>query len=362
MHTWKKSMSARVFAAALMAAPAFAATNFVQHNLVADTDGVADHTDPNLVGSWGISESPASRIWVSNAASGMATEYNTAGVGVTAAIIPPSANSKLKSGLPTGQVWSGYGAGFFEVAAGKPANFIFATLDGTISGNNGGTATIMVDNGANGAVYTGLGIGVSKLGPTLYAANFGNGTIDTFDTNFKPAPLAGGFIDPNLPAGYAPTNIQRFGQRMYVTYGPSDGHGGFIGGPGTGSIDAFDLNGNLVQRLVLPGNGNLNIPWGLALAGPNFGIFSYALIVGNFGDGTIAAFDPLTGDCLGDMQDGNGNNLSIDGLWGLQFGSQGSNGNANGGDATTLYFAAAPSGGAHGLFGALRPAADSINP
>ena len=357
----RNSILARVFAAALIGAPAFAASNFVQHNLVADTESVADNTDPNLVGSWGISASPASRIWVSNTSAGLATEYNTAGVGVTAAVIPPSASSKLKSGLPTGQVWSGYGAGFFEVAAGKPANFMFATLDGTISGNNGGTATIMVDNGSKGAVYTGLGLGVSKAGPTLYAANFGNGTIDTFDKNFKPVTLAGSFFDPDLPAGYAPTNIQRFGQRLYVTYALPDGKGGFIIGPGAGWIDAFDLNGNLVQRLV-PNNGNLNVPWGLALAGPNFGVFSYALIVGNFGDGTIVAFDPVTGDFIGAMQDGKGNNLSIDGLWGIQFGTQGSTGNANGGDATTLYFAAAPSGGAHGLFGALRPAADSVNP
>jgi uncharacterized protein (TIGR03118 family) len=357
----RNSMRARVLAAALIGAPAFAASNFVQHNLVADIDGVADNTDPNLVGSWGISASPASRIWVSNTSNGLATEYNTAGVGVTAAAIPPSASSKLKSGLPTGQVWSGYGAGFFEVAAGKPANFIFATLDGTISGNNGGTVTIMVDNGSKGAVYTGLGIGASKAGPTLYAANFGNGTIDTFDKNFKPVMVAGSFFDPDLPAGYAPTNVQRFGQRLYVTYGLADGKGGFIGSAGAGWINAFDLNGNLVQRLV-PSNGNLNIPWGLALAGPNFGVFSYALMVGNFGDGTIVAFDPVSGDFMGAMQDGKGNNLSIDGLWGIQFGTQGSTGNANGGDATTLYFAAAPSGGAHGLFGALRPAADSVNP
>jgi uncharacterized protein (TIGR03118 family) len=360
MNNWN-SMRARVLAAALIGAPAFAASNFVQHNLVADMAGVADNTDPNLVGSWGISASPASRIWVSNTSNGLATEYNTAGVGVTAAVIPPSASSKVKFGLPTGQVWSGYGAGFFEVAPAKPANFIFATLDGTISGNNGGTATVMVDNGPKGAVYTGLGIGVSKAGPTLYAANFGNGTIDTFDKNFKPVTLAGGFFDPDLQPGYAPANIQRFGQRLYVTYGLPDGNGGFLSSPGAGLINAFDLNGNLVQRLV-PSNGNLNMPWGLALAGPNFGVFSYALIVGNFGDGTIVAFDPLTGDFMGAMQDGKGNNLSIDGLWGIQFGTQGSTGNANGGDATTLYFAAAPSGGAHGLFGALRPAADSVNP
>jgi uncharacterized protein (TIGR03118 family) len=360
MNNWN-SILARVFAVALIGAPAFAASNFVQHNLVADTEGVADNTDPNLVGSWGISSSPASRIWVSNTSNGLATEYNTAGVGVTAAAIPPSASSKLKSGLPTGQVWSGYGAGFFEVAAAKPANFIFATLDGTISGNNGGTVTIMVDNGSKGAVYTGLGIGVSKAGPTLYAANFGNGTIDTFDKNFKPVTLAGGFFDPDLLPGYAPTNIQRFGQRLYVTYGLPDGKGGFISSPGAGWINTFDLNGNLAQRLV-PSNANLNVPWGLALSGPNFGVFSYALVVGNFGDGTIVAFDPVTGDFMGAMQDGKGNNLSIDGLWGLQFGTQGSTGNANGGDATTLYFAAAPAGGAHGLFGSLRPAADSVNP
>jgi hypothetical protein len=157
-----------------------------------------------------------------------------------------------------------------------------------------------------------------------------------------------------------------FDQAVKITNQPAipflpDGKGGFISWPGAGRINAFDLNGNLVQRLV-PSNGKLNVPWGLALAGPNFGVFSYALIVGNFGDGSIVAFDPVTGDFMGAMQDGKGNNLSIDGLWGLQFGTQGSTGNANGGDATTLYFAAAPSGGAHGLFGALRPAADSVNP
>ena len=358
----KRKRMARTWACAatLLAIPAFAATNFVQHNLVADTDGVADNTDTNLVGSWGISASPTSRIWVSNAASGTATEYNTLGVGVTAATIPPSKNSKLPAGLPSGTVWSGYSAGNFEVTPGKPANFMFGSLDGTITANNGG-AVIVVDNGANGAVYTGLGLGVSKAGPTLYVANFGAGTIEAFDNNFKPVTLAGGFVDRDLPQGFAPTNIQRFGTRLYVTYGMPDGNGGFVLGRGAGLINVFDVNGNLLQRLV-PSNASLNMPWGLAVAGPNFGVFSYALIVGNLGDGTISAFDPVTGDYLGTMQDGKGNNVSIDGLWGLYFGSQGSNGNTNGGDATTLYFAAAPGGGAHGLFGTLRPAADSINP
>jgi uncharacterized protein (TIGR03118 family) len=121
-------------------------------------------------------------------------------------------------------------------------------------------------------------------------------------------------------------------------------------------VDVFDVDGNLLQNLI-PVNSNLNIPWGVAVAGPNFGVFSYSLLVGNFGDGTISAFDSDTGAYLGTMQDGKGNSIQIDGLWGLQFGNGGS-----GGDATTLYFAAAPSGGAHGLFGGLRPAADSNIP
>ncbi len=169
------------------------------------------------------------------------------------------------------------------------------------------------------------------------------------------------FSDPDLPGGYSPSNIQRFGERLYVTYGLSDGKGGFLNGQGTGLVNAFDVNGNMVQRVV-PSNDHMNVPWGLAIAGQNFGVFSYSLLVGNFGDGTISAFDPVSGDYIGTMQDGKGNNLSIDGLWGLQFGSQGSTGNANGGDATFLYFAAAPSGGTHGLFGTVRPMADSVNP
>jgi uncharacterized protein (TIGR03118 family) len=371
MNLWNTNpghrlVRAAIFGASLTAASLFAATNFTQHNTVADTSGVADNTDPNLVGTWGISASPTSPFWVSNTSNGTSTLYNTAGVpNALVAQVPPSAAGKSKTGTPTGQVWSGYGAGNFEIAAGRAATFIFATLDGTISGYNGtGTPNVglMFDDGARGSSYTGLGIGVSAIGPTLYAANFGLRRIDTFDKNYKPVSLpGGGFQDVDLPGGYAPFNIQRFGQRLYVTYALSDGKGGWISGPGTGLVNVFDVNGNLLQRVV-PNNSNLNVPWGLAVAGQNFGAFSYALLVGNFGDGTIVAFDPITGNYLGTMQDGKGNNLSIDGLWGLQFGSQGSTGNANGGDATALYFAAAPSNGQHGLFGFLRPAADSLVP
>jgi len=353
-------------ALALLAAPAFAATNFVQTNLVADVASLAAAvTDPNLVGTWGMSQSATSPFWVSNTSTGTSTLYAVTEAAPTVpvvnalvAIIPPSAKNKGKTGLPTGQVNNGYGAGNFEVAAGHPASFLFATYDGTISGWYGGvannTAIAFVDHSSNGAAYTGLAIGVSSIGPTLYATNFSNGTIDTFDHTLKQVTLPGGFVDSDLPNSYFPFNIQRFGRRLYVSFALSDSTGSVsFGGPGTGLIDVFDLDGNLLQRLV-PNNQHLNLPWGLAVTGANFGSFSYALIVGNFGDGTISAFDLNTGNYLGTMQDGHGNNISIDGLWGLQWGNGG-----NGGDPGTLYFAAAPGGGAHGLFGSLKPAADS---
>jgi uncharacterized protein (TIGR03118 family) len=281
-------------------------------------------------------------------------------VSSTVVTVPPSANNKSrKTGIPTGQVDNGYGLGNFDVTpagsglANIGSTFIFATLDGTIAARNGSTSMIEVDNGAKRAVYTGLAIGVSSAGPTLYAANFSQGTIDTFDKNWKPLTLPGGFVDPDLPGGCYPSNIQRYGRRMYVAYNNSDGTGSYgYGGPLTGLIDVFDQDGYLLQRLV-PNNSHLNLPWGLVVTGANFDSFSYALVVGNFGDGTISAFDLNSGDYLGTTQGGKGNNISINGLWGLQWGNGGS-----GGDASTLYFAASPGAGPsgysqHGLFGSL---------
>jgi uncharacterized protein (TIGR03118 family) len=358
--------------AALLSAPAFAATNFVQTNLIADQAGSAAVVDPNLVGTWGISVSSGSPFWVSNAANGTSTVYTasdanpatlaTPTVSTTVVTVPPSANNKAaKTGIPTGQVNNGYGVGNFEITPGTASSFIFASLDGTISARGGATAVIFVDNSAKGAVYAGLAIGVSSAGPTLYAANFSQGTIDTFDRTWKPITLPGGFQDPNLPGGYYPANIQRYGRRLYVAYNLSDGTGSFgLKGPYTGLINVFDLNGNLVQRLVTY-NEHLNLPWGLAVTGANFGSFSYALVVGNFGDGTISAFDLDSGNYLGTMQDGKGNNIAISGLWGLQWGNGGS-----GGSGSALYFAASPGAGPsgyslHGLFGSLKPGPDGAS-
>jgi uncharacterized protein (TIGR03118 family) len=359
-------------AAALLSAPAFAATNFVQTNLIADMAGAAAVVDPNLLGTWGISVSAGSPFWVSNTANGTSTVYTASDatpatltaptVNAVVVAIPASANNKTgKTGYPTGQVNNGYGVGNFEVTPGTASSFIFASLDGTISARGGATAVIFVDNGAKGAVYTGLAIGVSSVGPTLYAANFSQGTIDTFDHNWKPITLPGGFQDVDLPPSFYPSNIQRYGRRLYVTYNLSDGAGSFgYGGPGTGLVDVFDVNGNLLQRLV-PINQHMNLPWGVAVTGANFGSFSYALVVGNFGDGTISAFDLSSGDYLGTMQDGKGANISINGLWGLQWGNGGS-----GGSASTLYFAASPGAGPsgfsqHGLFGSLKPGPDGAS-
>jgi len=224
---------------------------------------------------------------------------------------------------------------------------------------------IFVDNGAKGAVYTGLAIGnrstTATPDPILYAANFSQGTIDTFDKNWKPVTMPGGFVDPDLPPSFFPSNIQRYGRRLYVAYNLSDGSGSYAySGPSTGLIDAFDLNGNLLQRVV-PINQYMNLPWGMAVTGANFGSFSYALVVGNFGDGTISAFDINSGNYLGTMQDGKGNNISISGLWGLQWGNGGS-----GGSASALYFAASPGADAHGfsqhgLFGSLKPGPDAAS-
>jgi uncharacterized protein (TIGR03118 family) len=366
-----------ILAAALLSAQAFAATNFVRTDLIADSaDAGAAVVDPNLVGTWGISVSAGSPFWVSNAGNGTSSVYTVSDgtpatltaptVSATLVTVPPSVNNKAtKVGFPTGQVNNGYGVGNFETAPGAASSFIFASLDGTITARGGATAVIFIDNGAKGAVYTGLAIGnrstTSTPDPILYAANFSQGTIDAWDHLWKPVTLSGGFLDPDLPGNYYPSNIQRYGRRLYVTYNFSDGTGSFgYGGPSTGLIDVFDLNGNLIQRLV-PNNDHLNLPWGVAVTGANFGSFSYALVVGNFGDGTISAFDLNTGNYLGTMQDGKGNNISISGLWGLQWGNGGS-----GGSASALYFAASPGAdfhgfSQHGLFGSLKPGPDAAS-
>jgi len=342
-------------AAAIMGVACAQNMHYVQTNLVSDTAGNATNTDPNLKGLWGVSQSPTSPFWVSDTASGLSTIYTAAGVpSATVVTVPPGSKTTSKTGSPTGQVNNGTGG--FKLANGNPASFIFATFDGTISAWNGGTtATVMVDNSGTGASYTGLTIGISERGPTLYAANLGQGRIDTFDTNFKSIQLSGGFLDVGLEPFYSPFNVQRFGHKIVVTYANPTPRTRYTTGPGSGAVNIFDLNGLIMQRVT--SEGALNAPWGVAFAPVQFGAFSSSLLVGNFADGQINAYEPFTGTWIGTMQDAKGNPLSIPGLWALQFGA----GSTNGGDAISLYFAA-DIDGTHGLFGSLRPAADSIQP
>ncbi len=333
--------------AAIPASVRAAATGYVQVNLVSDIPLVAAHTDSNLVNPWGMASSSASPIWVSDNGTGLATLYNGAGIAASLVVtIPPPAGGNPPS-APTGVV-------FNSTSDFAAARFLFATEDGTISGWSAGTTAILeVDNSASGAVYKGLALGNNGTGNHLYATNFHAGTIDVFDASFAQVTLSGNFTDPNLPAGFAPFGIQNIGGILFVTYAKQDAAGhDDVPGPGNGYVDEFDMNGALLKRLISA--SVLNSPWGLAKAPTGFGDLSGDLLVGNFGDGKVNAFDPSTGAFLDTLNDSLGNPIVVQGLWGLLFGNGG-----NGGAQTELFFSAGiPGSGSvedHGLFGKFAP-------
>lgn len=329
---------------------------YVQHNLVSDIPGFADITDPNLVDPWGMSFSASSPFWVSNHGKGNTTLYNdgaSSGIAITPLVVTiPSGASGPAQSVPTGQVQNNTAG--FPLANGKVASFIFATEDGTVSAWNAGTAaTVMVDYSGVGTVYKGMAIATAPAGPLLYVANFSYGTIDVFDTNFKQTSVPGGFADANLPPGLVPFNIWNLNGSLYVMYAKQDPTKKVdVPGAGNGVVNIFDLNGNLLQRLTA--GGPLNSPWGVAVAPANWGAFGGAVLVGNFGNGWINAFDPKTGNLLGALEDATGTPLAIQGLWALDFGN-----GASAGDKNYLYFTAGIlNGGAqHGLLGSLAPPA-----
>jgi uncharacterized protein (TIGR03118 family) len=326
---------------------------YLQHNLVSDLPAHAEVKDPNLVNPWGIAVGPASPFWIADNKTGVSTLYDSAGrpfpsaTPLTVTIPPPAGGTAPSS--PTGIVFNGT-ASF--MLSGAPALFIFSTEDGTIAAWNlldPPHAPIKFDNSASGAVYKGIAIATNNGANFVYATNFHAGTIDVFDTNFAPA---GSFTDPTVPAGYAPFGIRNIGGNLYVTFAlqDSDKHDD-VGGAGHGFVDVFKPDGTF-HRLI--SNGDLNSPWGLAVAPNNFGAFSGNLLVGNFGDGLIHAFDTATGTPTGTLLGPSGRALQIPGLWGLTFGN-----GSLGGDLGTLYFTAGIPGPGqiedHGLFGAIRP-------
>jgi uncharacterized protein (TIGR03118 family) len=318
------------------------ASPFAQTNLVSNVPGLAAHFDANLRNPWGVSHSATSPFWVSNQVSNNSTLYNAASVPQALIVsVPPSTPPPTG---PTGQVNNSFGTGNF-VENGAPAAFIFATLAGSIdawNASNGTTAAIVATT--PGAVYTGLAIGSNASGNFLYAANFAGGRIDVFNSSFAPATVSGGFTNPTLPAGYVPYNVQNVGGKLYVEYAKVDPitHEA-AEGAGLGVVDVFDTNGNFVQRIH---NGEqLNAPWGIAIAPAGFGEFGGDVLVGNFGDGTINAFDPITGNYVGTLRDGSGNPIVNDGLWSLDFRAAGS-----GFDPNALFLTAGIHDEADGLF------------
>ncbi len=340
----------------LMAAPHLlrASNAYVVRNLVSDLPDLADFTDANLKGAWGISESATSPFWISDAASGVSTLYTSSGSVIPLVVTIPPAKSP-GTGTPTGTVYNATTG--FAIAAGDAAAFIFDTLDGTISGWNATVnktqAQVMVDNSASGAVYTGLAIGASGANTYLYAANFNAGTIDVFDSTFKAVTLPGAFVDANLPAGYAPFNVQSLGGNIYVTYALQNSGKNFaVTGAGNGYVDVYSTAGALMDRLI--SGGHLNAPWGVAIAPAGFGDYANDLLVGNFGDGTINVFNATTGAYIATLNDTIGAQIVIPNLWALQVGNGGS-----GGDKNAIYFTAGipgPDNGSHGLFGRLQAA------
>jgi uncharacterized protein (TIGR03118 family) len=317
-----------------------AKAQYVQTNLVSNIPGLAANADPQLRNPWGISFGPTTPFWISDANAGVSTLYNGLGVKQALVVTIPGPGGSVP-GVPTGQVFNSTGA--FAMTGGT-ARFMFASATGNIAAWNPGlgSAAANVVLGPQGSSYTGLAIGGSGESARLYAANFGLGRVDVFDGSF--AAVGGGFVDPTLPAGYSPFNVQNVGGNIVVTYAIFDpATGEDLDGAGHGIVDVYDANGTLLRRVATM--GALNSPWGVALAPTAFGPFGGALLVGNLGDGTINAFDFFTGMMLGTISDINGNPLVNDGLWGITFG----NGQATA-DPNSLYIAAGINDEQDGLF------------
>lgn len=330
----------------LHATPGLAASYAVT-NLVSDGSVSAPVTDANLVNPWGIATSPTGPFWVSNNGSGTSTLYNTTGAKIPLVVgIPAPAN-------PTGIVFNGTSGDFTVSAGGKigTSAFVFANEGGTLAGWSPSvslTQAVRAFDGTSlgiGAVYKGLAIGNSGGSNFLYATDFANGLVEQFNSSFK---LVRSFTDPTVAAGYAPFGAQVIGSKLFVTYALQNAakHDD-VGGAGNGYVDIFNLDGTLSQRLVSQG-GQINSPWGLALAPSTFGQYANDLLVGNFGDGTISAFDPTNGNFAGKLTGADGNPLVIEDLWGLIDGNGGA-----GGTTDKVYFTAGLADEAHGLFGSI---------
>jgi uncharacterized protein (TIGR03118 family) len=345
-------------------ATAQTAGTYAVTNLISDGSVPATITDANFINPWGITNAT---FWINAQATGFdyvvsPTNFPPFTPPATPAIafkisIPAASGGTTATGSPTGAASTGAATGFV-LPNGTKATFLFASLDGVITGWNnklgtaGAVAQVAINNNAAGAVYTDLALATNTNGTYILAANFGkSAAIEVYDSTFAPAKLAGSFTDPTLPANYVSYSVHVIGTQVFVTYALRATTGGPTIAPGDGMVNVFDTNGNFVAHAVAPG-GNLNAPWGLAMAPTTFGIYGGDLLVGNFGDGIINAYDPKTFAYLGQLADGSGKTLVYASLWELFFGlTQPSS--TNGGNLNTLYFAAGLTGEKHGLLASI---------
>ena len=326
-----------------------------QTNLVSDLPGLAQLTDPDLVNPWGLAAGPTTPVWVADNGTDRATIYpgfvNGSPIQKAGLVV------NIPGGAPTGQVFNPTPG--FVVRSGDasgPARFIFDSEAGLVTGWNPGvpppppSTQAQVGASVPQAIYKGLAIATTPAGTFLYAADFHHARIDVFDQGFNRVLLPGSFADPAIPRGFAPFNVQELGGRLYVAYAKQDAAAeDEIAGPSLGFVDVYSTSGQLLRHLIE--RGQLNAPWGLVLApASGFGRFSGDLLVGNFGDGRINAYDPDTGEFLGRLRHEDGSPIEIEGLWALRFG------NGVTGNPTTLLFTAGIEDEAHGLFGAIEAA------
>ena len=339
--SWLRPFSlpvAMVLVMGILATPAVAGADkeYTVHPLVSNVAGGAPTTDPNLVNAWGLTASSTSPWWVSDNGTNASTLYRADGSIVSLVVQVPV--------HPTGAVFWG----------AARATFVFDTEAGQVrgwKGSQGNQTVVLADRSAVGAIYKGLALATTAAGDRFYATDFHNGRVDVFDSSFDLVTNTGAFEDGDLPSGYAPFGIQTIGSRIFVTYAKQDADAvDEIHGQGKGFVDVYDTSGSLLNRVAQ--HGQLDAPWGLALAPANFGRFSGDLLVGNFGDGHINAYAETANgrfEHRGELRDGDSKPISIDGLWALQFG----HGAANNGPTNTLFFTAGPNDESDGLFGSI---------
>jgi len=335
-------------------------TAYLATDLVSDQPGVARILDPHLINAWGISlSSTGAAFWVSSNGADLSDLYIGDVNGSNLTKVPLEVS--IPGGAPTGQVFNS--TTDFVVTNGtdsRPALFIFAAESGQVTGWNPqvppATTAKPGFTADDGAIYKGIALANNGTGNFLYLADFHNGKIDVLNGQFQRVHLAGDFVDPHLPDGYAPFNVAAINGKLYVAYAQQDASAeDEVAGRGRGFVSVFDLNGHFLDRLV--NRGRLDAPWPMVQAPADFGVFSGDLLVGNFGDGKINAYDPDTGHFEGVLTSRPGKPLVIDGLWGLAFGN-----GVTAGDKNTLYYAAGPEEETHGLFGKITANPDGTNP